>query len=1503
LSETYNSLAAPTNGPLGFGWTFSYGMSLSFGTGFVTVNQENGAQVTFASSGSTYAAPARVQATLVHNGDGTWTFVRNKRTTFVFNSTGELTSIADLNGYQTTLAYSSGKLSTVTDPAGRALTFTFTGSQITGVSDGTRSISFGYDGGGNLTSITDVGGGVTTMGYDGSHRMTTLLDPNQQGVSTDYLTNAYDATSGKLTSQTDFAGRVTSFDYTSIAEATKITDPVGNVTVEAFSTGFPLPTAITNGYGTSSAATWHDTFDPSSYLLTDVQDPLGHHTTFAYDSVGNLLTKTDALNHTTTYTYDGLNDVLTLQDPNGVTTTSTYDAAGNLQTISTPIGAQTQTTTFTYGDGAHPGDVTSMTDPNATVWSYTYDTAGNLASVTDPVTPTADVTKYCYDTLGRRTKTIAPKGVAAGVTCATGSPSFTDVFTYNAFGDALTATDANGKQTKYTYDKNRNLATSQTPDDVAASTQTSYAYNKDNELVTITRPDSSMLKNDYYADGSLKSQTDGANAKTSYAYDPLAHLTTVTDPLNRVTTYASDAVGNLVTKMDPVTGATCTGTKVGCTTYAYNAANRLTGISYSDGVTPNVAYSYDADGQRTGMTDGSGTTTWTWDALHRVTQKTDPGANCAASPRVNCSTYGYDLKGQLTSIGYPGQTGNVTQTFDEAGRLKTVTDWNSKTTTFGYDPNSNMTSAAFPTASLTDAYSYDNADGIATWAVANGATTLAKLTYGRDDSGQVKTVQQNTGTPGLPVGAGTPAQGSTDTYIYNSLNQITQRNGTTKWAYDAADNLTQIPTASGSNKQGFDAANQLCYLVGSGAGSCATPPSDATPVTYDTLGNRINATTPGTAIPTNYAYDQANRLKAAQQPDALAAVGVNSTGASYMAKQSSPGSTTWGAFSGLPAGSLTDVAVAMNTDGRLEAVGVNAGVSGNNVYHSVQATPGGTWSAWSLLTSTPGVLSQVSLTRDATGTLVAVGVNSAGSIFTAKQSSPGSTTWNAWAGLPAGVLTDVAVAMNTDGRLEAVGVNANVTGTNNVYHSVQAAPGGAWSGWSPLNAGNISQLSLTRDATGTLVSVGVNSAGAIFTAKQSSPGSTTWGGWSGLPAGVLTDVAVAMNLDGRLEAVGTNSGGAGNNVFHSVQATPGGTWSGWSPLNAGPSVLSRIALSNTTTTITDAYNGDGVRTTKMTASGTTTTYRWSTGATPSLLSEQTGTGTPTYYIYGPGGVPIEQINPDGSTLWLHHDQLGSIRMLTNSTATSVGASTYDAYGLKTASSGTSTSPFGYAGQYTDAGTGFQYLRARYYDPATGQFLTRDPVDAITRAAYAYAGNSPLNATDPTGLDFWDDTGLSDAWNATGGKAVHFIAEHPVAAAAGAAAIVGGIACYVAEPCGAAVTTFLLTGGALGGEELAEECPAATEEAEGLSAADQAAYDYATEGNKLDHIFAAKHDLEPLVEQFGSREAAAQEILNGLHGLTPASGTFEIPITVGEQDVVVRGAVVNGVVKIGTAFTP
>jgi RHS repeat-associated protein len=84
----------------------------------------------------------------------------------------------------------------------------------------------------------------------------------------------------------------------------------------------------------------------------------------------------------------------------------------------------------------------------------------------------------------------------------------------------------------------------------------------------------------------------------------------------------------------------------------------------------------------------------------------------------------------------------------------------------------------------------------------------------------------------------------------------------------------------------------------------------------------------------------------------------------------------------------------------------------------------------------------------------------------------------------------------------------------------------------------------------------------------------------------------------------------------------------------------------------------------------------------------------------------------------------------SSSESMIARSSYDALGLDPGR------PLGFASDYTDAETGFVYLRARYYDPATGQFLSRDPLVALTGGPYAYADGYPLNYADPSGLVSW-----------------------------------------------------------------------------------------------------------------------------------------------------------------------
>jgi RHS repeat-associated protein len=156
-----------------------------------------------------------------------------------------------------------------------------------------------------------------------------------------------------------------------------------------------------------------------------------------------------------------------------------------------------------------------------------------------------------------------------------------------------------------------------------------------------------------------------------------------------------------------------------------------------------------------------------------------------------------------------------------------------------------------------------------------------------------------------------------------------------------------------------------------------------------------------------------------------------------------------------------------------------------------------------------------------------------------------------------------------------------------------------------------------------------------------------------------------------------------------------------------------------------------VRESKVVGS-TTLQFTWD-GASGNLLQQYDGT-TKTSFIYGPGGLPVEQI-AGSTTTYLHHDHIGSTRLITDSagatgTATTI---TYDPYGNSVTTSGSLTSPLGFTGVYADGETGLLAATHRYYDPTTAQFLTRDPAVAKTRSPYAYVSGNPLNKTDPSGL--------------------------------------------------------------------------------------------------------------------------------------------------------------------------
>jgi RHS repeat-associated protein len=146
-------------------------------------------------------------------------------------------------------------------------------------------------------------------------------------------------------------------------------------------------------------------------------------------------------------------------------------------------------------------------------------------------------------------------------------------------------------------------------------------------------------------------------------------------------------------------------------------------------------------------------------------------------------------------------------------------------------------------------------------------------------------------------------------------------------------------------------------------------------------------------------------------------------------------------------------------------------------------------------------------------------------------------------------------------------------------------------------------------------------------------------------------------------------------------------------------------------TATQTYRADGLRHSK-TAGGATTTYTWDVNVgLPVVLQDGTST-----YVYGLGGSLVSQTNGAGAQTYMLSDGLGSTRALTDATGTVTATYDYDAFGALRASTGTGATEYRFTGQEEDAALGYQYLRARYYDVATGRFISRDlwPESPATR---------------------------------------------------------------------------------------------------------------------------------------------------------------------------------------------
>ncbi|MDP9264830.1 MAG: hypothetical protein M3O91_01740 [Chloroflexota bacterium] len=206
------------------------------------------------------------------------------------------------------------------------------------------------------------------------------------------------------------------------------------------------------------------------------------------------------------------------------------------------------------------------------------------------------------------------------------------------------------------------------------------------------------------------------------------------------------------------------------------------------------------------------------------------------------------------------------------------------------------------------------------------------------------------------------------------------------------------------------------------------------------------------------------------------------------------------------------------------------------------------------------------------------------------------------------------------------------------------------------------------------------------------------------------------------------------------------TWSNADRLSSrGPDIFGYNALDRLTsstvagTARSYTYNGDGLL--KSRTQGTATQFLWDPSTSPSRELKQGSDNI----VFGLG--PLYVVRGDGTTVTFARDGGKSVRAELNASGAVTAVFRYRAYGQIAQSTGTGTPSYlGYAGQLLDP-SGLYYMRARWYDPVIGRFLTPDPVPSIfatpaTVNTFLYAAANPTLNIDPSG-GRWAESGGID----------------------------------------------------------------------------------------------------------------------------------------------------------------
>ncbi|MEZ6132743.1 MAG: CARDB domain-containing protein [Planctomycetaceae bacterium] len=554
-------------------------------------------------------------------------------------------------------------------------------------------------------------------------------------------------------------------------------EDVNGTSVSAMYTG-DLMTSLVHSNG--NALTF--TYDAND-RITRIDESSGRSSVYTYDATGEHLLSVTTNDGTTQYTYDSGNglqrehSLLSVTYPGGDQELYQYDALGRIVRESANGGIDALNYSYDSAAGI------TISDDQGGVSSLLINASGQIGQVVDPlnrgmllryddennlvqrVQPGNFVTNYEYDDRGNLIRQIDPIGN-------------TVVQTYDSVLDRLlTVTSASGDTIRYEYDARGNTT-------------------------AIFYPDGTSENAVFDGQGNLVSQTNRRNQTINFEYDSDGNLTRRVYPDSTEATFTYDSHGNRLTATDDL----------GTTTFAYDAADRVTGITYPGG--RSLSYTYDAGGRRTSMTDHDGNVVnYTYDSLGRLTGLTDGlGAAMVSytydslsqivrSDQGNGSftTYAYDLSGQLTRMTNHAADGSVNSDFqysyDVLKRAATVTTLEG-VTQYTYDPIGQLSSVTLPGGRF--------------------------IQYTYDDDGNRISVDDN--------GVVTP-------YFANETDQYTGI-GTATLTYDADGNLVSSVDGGNTTQYTYDFHSRLVGVT--------APNGDTWNYQYDALGNRVASIHNGT---------------------------------------------------------------------------------------------------------------------------------------------------------------------------------------------------------------------------------------------------------------------------------------------------------------------------------------------------------------------------------------------------------------------------------------------------------------------------------------------------------------------------------------------------------------------------------------------------------------------------------------------------------------------------------